>query len=264
MLACTFNKMSDKESMGVQVLGALRLSELESLKAELRHLAQEHNKTKKKVEVIDRRLLGTNGANRGAKRRRLATSVEKESGVDAGNDGAKKSVAVLVEDKNEEDSKNDRKVKDDSGEMQKRTKRLFGSLLAGTLKKAQKESEELGRTEAAKRRQAALDAAEAKMQASRDEALEEERQAKVELEKQVEKYEYEMECKRVDIKYANLIFHRLKRNECIRTRTEPEILWKPLKMDDTMEKLRRGSMVDIQPLMQALEAEKEALKADTR
>lgn len=259
--------MSDKkeeESLKVQVLGALRLSELESLKAELRHLAQEHNKAKKKVEVIDRRLLGTNGVDRGAKRRRLATSVEQESVVNAGHDSAKKSVAVLVEDKNEEDSKNNRRVKDDGGETQRRTKRLFGSLLAGTLKKAQKESEELGRTEAAKRRQAALDAAEAKMQASRVEALEEERQAKVELEKQVEKYEYEIACKRVDIKYANLFFHRLKRNECIRTRTEPEILWRPVKMDDGLEKLRQASSVDIQPLMQALEAEKEALKGDRR
>ena len=57
-------------------------------------------------------------------------------------------------------------------------------------------------------------------------------------------------------------FHRLKRNECIKTRTEPEILWRPAKMDDALEKLRRASMAEIQPLMQALEAEKKALDAD--
>ena len=228
----------------------------------MRHLVQEHRKTKKKVQIVDRRLSGSNGVNPGAKRRRLATSEEQESGLHADQDAGKKSVAVLVDDEKEEDSKKNRMVQADGGEMQKRTKRLFGSLLAGTLRKAQKESEELGRTEAARRRQAALDAAEAKMQASRDEALGEERQAKVELEKQIEKYEYEMACKRIDIKYANLIFHRLKRNECIKTRTEPEILWRPAKMDDALEKLRRASMAEIQPLMQALEAEKKALDAD--
>eukprot|EP00890_Picochlorum_soloecismus_P003982 jgi/Picsp_1/4585/NSC_01955-R1_---NA--- len=257
------SNQEEEESMGVQVLGALRLSELESMKAELRLLAQEHSKIKKKIQVIDRRSVGSNGVNPGAKRRRLATSVEQESGLDAGQDAAKKSVVVLVDDTNEEYSKKNRMVKDDGGEMQKRTKRLFGCLLAGTLRKAQKESEELGRTEAAKRRQAALDAAEAKMQASRAEAMEEERQAKEELEQQIEKYEYEMACKRLDIKYANLIFHRLQRNESIKTRTEPEILWKPVKMDDGLEKLRQASMAEIQPLMQALEAEKEALKAVT-